>query len=217
MTLTSEIQVQHYIYIYIHMFFFLGIFQSWKPCHFLTCSSMEETSRRWPNIIFSLGEYDNLPRHTLSMSKLTGGYPTFTGGLHFFAGVCQYGRLKFPMHQITKVIRWFHPPLVIFPAIKAPWVRGFPCGPPSLIKLATGHWWFSHRPLLGVQTDLWCAVWMWGASIASLAVQTRASHGFAYCFLHLCLILLQSLICVYLILCLTLFIYIYTVYYIYSV
>jgi hypothetical protein len=52
---------------------------------------------------------------------------------------------------------------------------------------------------------------MWGASIASLAVQIRASHGFAYCFLHLCLILLQSLICVYLIL----FIYIYTVYYIY--
>ena len=27
----------------------------------------------------------------------------------FFAGVCQYGRLEFPMHQITKVIRLFHP------------------------------------------------------------------------------------------------------------
>ena len=105
-----------------------------------------------------------------------------------------------------------------FPSYKSSQrVRGFPCGPlwPAILDStkATGHWWFSHRPLLGVQTDLWCAVWMWGASIASLAVQIRASHGFAYCFLHLCLILLQSLICVYLIL----FIYIYTVYYIYRV
>ena len=132
-----------YIILYIHMFFFLGIFQSWKPCHFLTCSSMEETSRRWPNIIFSLGEYDNLPRHTLSMSKVDWRVSNIHWWItFFFAGVCQYGRLEFPMHQITKVIRLFHPPLVIFPAIKAPSEFGdFP---------VARHPWFnkSDRPLM---------------------------------------------------------------------